>query len=140
MTADVGLLMRGRWLDRVLWHEKVWEIRAWKTDKVGQRVWLVDSDDVCGEWIVRGSAVIADVFELDPVLWEAGRPLHGVPGPLAAARGRRGRAYAWSLTLVEPCRAPRRVPKVWGCVTWAPLLSCRCARRGACARCAVRVA
>ena len=137
-----GLLMRGAWLDRVLAHEKVWEIRAWKTAKVGQRVWLVDSDDVSGEWIVRGSAVIADVFELDPLLWEAGRPLHGVPGPLAAARGRRGRAYAWSLTLVEPCHAPRRVPKVWGCVTWAPVPEppCACRRPGACPRCALRVA
>ena len=107
----IGLLQRPEWLDRILHHGKVWDIRAHKTSKVGQRIALVE----CGvhPWVVRGHATLAACMPIDTATLEQHEHLHQAPG----WSERYTTPHAWVLSDVQECD-PVAIRKRKGCVVW----------------------
>ena len=100
-------------VETILHDGKVWEVRGCPTRHVGERIALIE----CGgqDWVIRGTAVIADCFPLDETLIAGGAHLHQASGWI-----RYKTPHAYSLTLIRPCE-PVTVPKKRGCVTFVNL-------------------
>ena len=68
-----GLIIKGKWLDKIFAKKKVWEIRSSPTNIRG-RIFLIQS----GSGMVVGECNIVDCIKLDKQLFEEGRKYHAI--------------------------------------------------------------
>lgn len=106
-----GLIIKKRWLDKILSHEKTIELRGRKTKKKGQRIYLLSSGSV------YGTAVICDCFELSEQTYEYYRVRHKVYFSYNYIKTIYPNVYAWFLTDVQTIE-PKQYKHPKGAVIW----------------------
>lgn len=106
-----GLIIKKRWLDKILSYEKNIEIRGQKTKKKGQRIYLLSNG------IVWGTAVICDCFELSKQTYEYYRVRHKVGWSYDDIKMIYPNVYAWFLTDVQRIE-PKYYKHPRGAVIW----------------------
>lgn len=69
-----GLIIKKKWIDKILSGEKTLEVRGTRTNKVGEEIYLFES----GSKKVRGTAEIDSCFKVTREAWEEFKELHCV--------------------------------------------------------------
>ena len=85
-----GLIIKGKWLDKIFAKKKVWEIRSSPTNIRG-RIFLIQS----GSGMVVGECNIVDCIKLDKQLFEQGRKYHAIEDAFEKLSYKH--RYAWNI-------------------------------------------
>lgn len=112
-----GLIIKKKWLDKILSGEKTLEIRGSKTAHIGERIALIES----GSSQIKGFCVIRSVIALTEEKWETERDRHCVELSFEDLLKRYKTAYAWELTDVIACKQPVPYKHPQGAVIWVNL-------------------
>lgn len=112
-----GLIIKKKWLDKILSGEKTLEIRGSKTAHICERIALIES----GSSQIKGFCVIRSVIALTEEKWETERDRHCVELSFEDLLKRYKTAYAWELTDVIACKQPVPYKHPQGAVIWVNL-------------------
>lgn len=112
-----GLIIKKKWLEKILSGEKTLEIRGSKTAHIGERIALIES----GSSQIKGFCVIRSVIALTEEKWETERDRHCVELSFEDLSKRYKKAYAWELTDVIACKQPVPYKHPQGAVIWVNL-------------------
>ena len=108
-----GLIIKPNWLDLILKKEKTMEIRGSSTNKIGTKIYLIESRGK-----VKGTAIIEKTIPLTGKLWEELKPYHKGEGSFEQLLAHYSNPYAWVLTDVKELARPFDYEKHYGAVIW----------------------
>ena len=93
-----GLIIKGKWIGKILYSGKILELRGSKTKKTGQTIYLLES----GTGKVRGKCCISHCIPIDSEeICEKLKPMHCVNISYEELLKIYKKPYAWALENVE---------------------------------------
>ena len=92
-----GLIIKKKWLDKILSGEKTIEVRGSNTKHVGERIFLLES----GTHLVRGTCIIMNTFSMSCSDWCKEAAHHCVNLTYKELTKKYQTPYAWQLTDVK---------------------------------------
>lgn len=93
-----GLIIKEKWIDKILYDNKSLEIRGSQTKKTGQPIYILES----GTGKVRGKCCISHCIPIDSEeTWEKLKPAHCVDISYEELLKIYKKPYAWTLENVE---------------------------------------
>lgn len=114
-----GLIIKGKWLDKIFAKKKAWEIRNSPTNIRG-RIFLIQS----GSGMVVGECNIVDCIKLDKQLFEEGRKYHAVEDPFEKLGYKHPYAWVIYISSVKKYVYPVSYKHPSGAVIWVDLTKC----------------
>lgn len=109
-----GLIIKKKWLNRILSGEKILEIRGSKTSKVDSSIFLLES----GSSLIRGKCRIKQVIPITKEFWESNMDKHCVPISYEELLKIYKKPYAWELTDIEEFNEQHQYNHPKGAVIW----------------------
>lgn len=92
-----GLIVKPKWCDKILYHNKRLEVRGFKTRKTGKYIYLLESETSR----VRGTFKIQRCISIDEENWEKLRPMHQVDITYKELLKRYKKPFFWVLDDVK---------------------------------------
>ena len=120
MTVNCrGLIIKGKWLDKIFAKKKVWEIRSSPTNIRG-RIFLIKS----GSGMVVGECNIVDCIKLDKQLFEQGRKYHAIEDAFEKLSYKHPYAWVIDIDSIKKYVCPLCYKHPSGAVIWVDLMKC----------------
>ena len=114
-----GLIIKGKWLDKIFAKKKVWEIRRNPTNIRG-RIFLVQS----GSGMVVGECNIVDCIKLDKKLFEPGRKHHAIEDAFEKLSYKHPYAWVIDIDSIKKYVCPLCYKHPSRAVIWVDLTKC----------------
>lgn len=112
-----GLIIKKKWLNKILSGKKTLEIRGNNTSHIGEVIALIES----GTSTIRGFCKIQETIPLDEKRWAEERANHCVDLSFSEIKERYRTPYGWHLCGVIPCSEPIKYQHPKGAVIWVNL-------------------
>lgn len=110
-----GLIIKKKWLDKIIVGEKTLEIRGGRTTKLREKIYLLES----GSQVVRGECIIYTCYPItDEFVWDDMKKFHLVEMSYEELLKIYKTPYAWVLRNVKEHEEKRQYNHPAGAVIW----------------------